>query len=286
MSEAATEMTDKSKLAVIMPVYNAGEFLKECVDSVLNQTFSNFQFFVCNDGSTDNSLAILNEYAAFDSRIKVLCNPQNLGIVGTRNHLLAELPPDIEFVAMIDADDVCYPDRFEKQIAFLQAHPEIGGVGSSLDIIDENSRSTGFRAYPSEPDKIRKILPQTNVLAQPAMMVRKILLDRTGKYSAQCPVAQDYEYWLRAIENFDFANLPEPVLHYRISGNQVKQSKLKLSLRKTLEIQRHYYKRNKKRMPLRGIIHQAACRLLLFLPSQWILKIFVLMTYRKHTQQG
>lgn len=276
-----SQIIEKSKLAVIMPVYNAEKFLREAVDSVLHQTWSDFHFFACNDGSTDSSLAILNEYAAADKRVTVLCNPQNSGIVATRNHLLSKLPEDVKFVAIIDADDVCYPDRFERQIAFLQAHPEIGGVGSSLDIIDENSRSTGFRSYPCDPAQIRKTLPRVNVLANPAMMVRKELIDQTGQYSTICPVAQDYEYWLRAIEKFDFANLPEPVLHYRISGNQAKQSKLKLTLRKTLEIQRNYYSRNKKRMPLSGVIYHIACRMLLLLPSQWILKLFVFLTYRR-----
>ena len=76
------------KLAVIMPVYNAEQFLKECVDAILNQTYTDFQLLACNDGSKDSSLAILEEYAARDSRVTVLCNPENLGIVGTRNHLL------------------------------------------------------------------------------------------------------------------------------------------------------------------------------------------------------
>ncbi len=270
------------KLAVIMPVYNAEQFLKECVDAILNQTYTDFQLLACNDGSKDSSLAILEEYAARDSRVTVLCNPENLGIVGTRNHLLSKLPADAEFVAMIDADDVCYPDRFERQIAFLQEHPEIGGVGSSLDIIDENSQITGFRAYPVEPEQIRKKLLQTNVLAQPAMMVRRELLEKTGEYSKECPVAQDYEYWLRAIENFDFANLQKPVLRYRLSGNQVKQSKLKLSLRKTMEIQRNYYKRNKIRMPLGNVIYQFCGHLLLLLPPRWILKLFTLLTYKNN----
>jgi len=264
-----------------MPVCNAGKFLKEAVGSVLDQSLRDFDLFCCNDGSKDNSLEILKEFAAKDARVHILENPQNLGIVATRNHLLSVLTEDVEYVAWLDADDVMFPDRLQRQIDFLNAHPEIGGVGSSLEIIDEVSQVTGFRHYPETPEEIRKALPLRNVLAQPAMTVRKALISKTGEYSVKCPVCQDYEYWLRALEQFDFANLKDPVLHYRISSTQVKQSKLKLSLQITLQIQNGYFQRIGQRKPFSLLLYHAAAHLLLLLPSTWIMKLFVLLTYRK-----
>ena len=270
-----------NKTVMLLPVYNAEKFLRECLDGVVNQTCPDFRMIVCNDGSKDGGLDILREYAAKDHRITVLNNPGNLGIVATRNRLLKAIPEDAEFIAWIDADDVCLPDRLERQTAFLAAHPEIGGVGSSLEIIDETSRTTGFRRYPCDPAKIRKILPRTNVLAQPAMMLRSRIIRETGAYSESCPVCQDYEYWLRALEHGDFANLPDPVIRYRISRNQVKQSKLKQSLLITLKIQRDYYRRNRKPMPPAVMAKQLAGFLLCLLPARWILKLFCVIAYRK-----
>ena len=270
-----------AKTVFLLPVYNAGKFLDECLEGILGQSFTDFRVIACNDGSKDTSLQILQKYAAKDPRVTVLDNPQNLGIVGTRNRLLKAIPPETEFVAWIDADDVCLPYRLERQMEFLTEHPEVGGVGSSLEIIDENSQVTGFRSYPCNPGEIRKKLPLSNILAQPAMLLRREVINKTGEYSTSCPVCQDYEYWLRAFDHCEFANLPDPVIRYRISTTQVKQSKLKLSLSITLKIQRDYYKRNHRWMPFAVLIRQLGGMGLMLLPSQWILKLFCLLTYRK-----
>lgn len=270
-----------ARITFLLPVYNAEKFLRECLEGILSQNISEFGVIACNDGSKDSSLAILREYAARDNRITVLDNEKNLGIVKSRNRLLKALPPETEFVAWIDADDVCLPHRLERQMKFLETHQNIGGVGSSLEIIDEKSQTTGFRSYPCDAGEIRKRLPRSNILAQPAMLLRRSVIEKTGEYSTTCPVCQDYEYWLRALDHCDFANLPEPVIRYRISTQQVKQSKLKLSLSITLRIQRDYYKRNGKMMPLSGVMKQLAGFVLMLLPSQWILKLFCILTYKK-----
>ena len=267
-------------LAVLVPVCNGAKFLRECLDSILRQDFRDFLLFVCDDGSTDQTPAILREYAARDARIHILTNPRNMGIAATRNRLLEAIPENAAFAAWIDADDVMRPGRLTRQIEFLNTHPAIGGVASSLEIIDENSRTTGSRHYPEDAGEIRRQLPLHNVLAQPAMMLRTELIRRVGSYSLSCPVCQDYDYWLRCLEYSDFANLKEPVLRYRISTTQAKQTKLKLSLRLTLKIQRDYYRRNRLRMPFQAVLRQAAGYMLLLLPSGWILTLFKFITYR------
>ena len=268
-------------VAVLLPVHDAGKFLRECLDSILAQTFADFELIVCDDASGDDSAAILTEYAARDARIKVMRNASNLGIARTRNRLIEAVSPDCEYIAIMDSDDVCFPDRLERQLAFLAAHPEAGGVGSALEIIDENSQTTGFRSYPTSPAEIRRIMPVNNVIAQPTMMLRRAVVTDVGFYNPECVCCSDYEYWLRVLEKYDFANLPEPVLRYRMSSTQLKQSKLKLSLRTTLKLQADYRRRTGARS-LRSYLHGIAGHLLLCLPSSAILKLFELVTYRKN----
>ncbi len=270
-------------VAVLLPVYNAEKFLRECLDSILAQTFTDFELIACDDASGDDSAAILTEYAARDPRIKFLRNERNLGIARTRNRLIEAVSPECGYIAIMDSDDVCFPDRLERQLAFLEAHPEVGGVGSTLEIIDENSRTTGFRKYPSAPEEIRKVMPITNVIAQPTMMLRRRVVADIGFYDPACICCSDYEYWLRVLEKYDFANLPEPVLRYRMSSTQLKQSKLKLSLKTTLKLQADYRRRTRT-WSLRAWVHSVAGHLLLCLPSSAILKLFEFVTYRKRAR--
>ncbi len=272
---------DKSPdVAVIMPVYNAGRFLRECLDSIFSQTFRDFILIVCDDGSRDDSAQILAEYAARDSRLRILTNHENLGIPLTRNKLLAAVPPECEYLAMMDSDDVCKPDRLERQMRFLSVHPELCGVGSSLEIIDEDSHRTGFRSYPVSPEEIRLAMPDRNVISQSSLMVRRAAIESVGGYRAGFDCCEDYDCWLRMLEKYDFANLPDPVLRYRMSPAQSKQRKLRLTLRNTLKIQRDYRNRTHS-WTFRSRLRAFAGHVLLCLPPSLVLKLFELMTYRK-----
>ena len=278
-----------TQVAVVMPVFNAERFLRESMDSVLAQTFHDFIFLVCDDCSGDGSLSILEEYARRDDRVRVLSNERNLGTVGTRNKLLAALPPDIKYFAIMDADDVSLPDRLERQMQFLESHDEtICGVGSSLEIIDEDSRVTGFRPYPVTPEEIRRVLPERNVISQSSLMLRRAAIDVVGGYRRGCrggsDCCMDYDWWLRLLDHhYDFANLPDPVLRYRMSSSQMKQKKLRSSLRNTMDIQTAYRNRTHS-WTLRARLRILADRLLLCLPDAVILKLFEFLTYRRKPQ--
>ena len=271
-----------TKVAILLAVYNAEKYLEECLDSIVSQTWHDWELFACNDGSKDTSLSIMECYAANDRRIHILNNEKNIGIVATRNRLIGAIPADAEYAAWVDADDICFARRIQKQVEYLEEHPEIGAVGAALEIIDENSRTTGSRHYPENPVEIRKKLPTTNVIAQPVLMLRSSVIKATGLYTFDYPVCEDYDYWLRVSEKYDFANLPEPLLRYRISTTQCKQSRLKEMLRLTLKIQRDHYRRTNKTMPLSGILHQFAGSILLLLPAKLILKLFCLISYKSN----
>ena len=269
-----------AKAVILLAVYNAEKYLEECLDSIAAQTHQDWELFACNDGSSDSSLRILERFAARDARIHIHCNERNMGITATRNRLIGLIPEDADYVAWMDSDDVCFAERIQRQIEFLEQHPEIGAVGAALEIIDEQSQTVGSRHYPERPDEIRRKLPMTNVIAQPALMLRSCVIKTTGLYSFDYPVCEDYDYWLRVLDNYDFANIGEPLLRYRISTTQSKQSRLKETLRLTLQIQRNHYRRNNKKMPLRGILYQIAGNLLTLLPANWILKLFTMVTYK------
>ena len=116
-------------ISILMPVCNAEAYLAECLESIAGQTFTDFELVAIDDRSADRSAAILDEWAARDSRFRCLRNETNLGIARTRNRLFAECSPSSRFLALMDADDVCFPDRLERQRAFLEANPDIGAVG-------------------------------------------------------------------------------------------------------------------------------------------------------------
>ena len=123
-------------LSIVMPVYNTEKFVKKTIESLLNQTYKDFELIVIDDGSTDNSIEIIKKFA--DNRIKIFSNDSNKGIVYSRNRGNAEALG--RFIAPFDSDDIALPDKFEKQISFLEQHPEFGMLGSWAKLIDENDK--------------------------------------------------------------------------------------------------------------------------------------------------
>jgi glycosyltransferase involved in cell wall biosynthesis len=209
------------ELSVIMCVYNGESFLKEAVESVLRQTYASFEFIVVNDGSTDRSSEIL---ASFDDpRIKKIDNNGNLGLIRSLN-LGLDLAKG-EFIARMDADDICAPDRLQKQMSFLKDNHDIGVCGTWLKIVGEEASYE----FPTTHDEIIAALLEYNSMAHPSVMFRtKVLKDSGLRYDLGFPGAEDYELWSRLIFLTRFANIPETLLFYRRHGQQVTQNKKKL----------------------------------------------------------
>jgi glycosyltransferase involved in cell wall biosynthesis len=201
-------------VSVLMPVYNAEHYVAEAVRSVLDQSFTDFEFLILDDGSTDGSLRILQEYAARDPRIRVIARP-NTGIVGALNDLLAEARG--ELIARMDADDICRPDRFARQVALLRDHPEIVAVGGAIQEIDERGRIlTDFPAVFGDAVIQDQLLAGRNVFAHSAMMLRREAMEQVGRYRPEMQHAEDLDLWLRLGEVGQLENLPEVVLQVRV----------------------------------------------------------------------
>ena len=199
-------------ISVIMPVRNSAEWLAEAVASVRAQEFGDFEFLIVDDGSDDGTAAMLSGFATADPRIRLLRQaPQ--GIVAALNNAIAEARAP--YLARLDADDRARPDRLGKQLAFMEAHPEIGLVGTFAERIDAAGNVVGRLAPPTEPARLARVLERTNPFIHSSVMMRTALVRRIGGYRAAFRAAEDYDLWLRMAEAGGIANLADYLTQYR-----------------------------------------------------------------------
>jgi glycosyltransferase involved in cell wall biosynthesis len=214
-------MATSVAISVIMSVYNGAPHLYACVQSILQQDFANFEFLILNDGSTDGSSEILRSLAKSDPRIKLI-ERENKGLVASLNELVevAKAP----LIARMDCDDIAMPNRFSTQLAYLAAHPSVGILGSNTHDLDESGLIIGATDnYPLDPAKTRSMLKDGPPVCHPSVMMRTALLCKLGGYRSAFRHAEDYDLWLRASLHTEIANLPERLLLYRRSSQQISQ---------------------------------------------------------------
>ncbi|MCL6433136.1 MAG: glycosyltransferase [Leptolyngbyaceae cyanobacterium HOT.MB2.61] len=206
-------------ISVSMAVYNSAPYLQESVESILGQTFSDFEFLIIDDGSTDNSFEILQKYAAQDSRIR-LTGRENRGISKTRNEMLFQAQG--EFIAVIDADDISLNHRFARQVEFLRQNPEYVCVGSSVDWIDDRGRFVGHCSMPEDNDELQRLmLGGVSLLHHSSSMFRRIAALGVGGYDESLQTSLDLDLWLKLGEVGKLANLKETLILYRLHQNSV-----------------------------------------------------------------
>ena len=204
----------KAEITIIMPVYNAEQYLKSAIDSVLSQTYDKFILIIINDGSKDNSEKIILNYA--DDRIKYVKNEKNLGIVKTLNKGLALA--DTEFIARMDADDICDLKRLELQIKEMKDNPEIALLGTWAELINEEGNIIGELTPFEESSEIRTALLFSNIFIHSSVMIRRRVLEENGwKYDINHRAVEDYGLWLKIAFNYDVKILPQKLLKYRLN---------------------------------------------------------------------
>ncbi|MDX2230229.1 MAG: glycosyltransferase family A protein [Leptolyngbyaceae cyanobacterium bins.349] len=202
-----------------MPVYNAERYVEDAIASILAQTFPNFEFLITDDGSTDGSFSILETYAAQDRRIR-LERQTNQGVSQTRNHMLTQARG--EFIAVMDADDIALPNRFQQQLEFLKTHPDVVCVGGAHELIDEAGRLLTCLTLPTTDAEIQRLaLAGHGSICHPCALIRRWALEQTGGYDATLHSAHDLDLWLKLGEMGQLANLQEPVLQYRLLTQSV-----------------------------------------------------------------
>ena len=204
------------RLAVLMTVFNGEKYLRECVQSILDQTYSEFKFLILDDGSTDRSREIIRSFQ--DPRLELVEIPENMGQIPALNKGLSMI--DSPLIARMDADDISFPQRFARQVKYMDEHPEIGVAGTSVYMSD--GKKTLTKKYPLTPDYIKARLLFGCCLAHPSVIMRKRLLDRFQlRYDEQLGHSEDWDLWQRASLCFPLANIPEYHLKYRIHEGSV-----------------------------------------------------------------
>lgn len=204
------------KISVIMPVYNTEEsYLREAIESILNQTFADFEFIIINDGSTNNAQDVILSYK--DSRINYVVNEKNLGLIKTLNKGF-DLAKG-EYIARMDSDDISLPKRFEKQVDFMDKNPNVHVAGSWYEWFPKCK----VQKPPTNDKDIKEcLLVQSNSLAHPTVMLRKSVIDKLeARYDENYAYVEDYALWLSLVDKVDFANIDEILLKYRIHPNSV-----------------------------------------------------------------
>lgn len=207
------------KVSVIMAVYNAERYLSEAIESVLAQTFVDFEFLIHDDGSSDESLAMLQDYATRDDRI-LLSSGLNKGLAATLNQLIENARAPL--LARMDADDISRPDRFERQVAYLDDHPDIAVLGTFIRFIDEHGHPIRDHDNPVSHDEIdARNIEGGTALDHPTVMMRRDAVQAVGGYDPSFQSVQDLDLWLRMAERFRLANYPAVLLDYRFYSGSI-----------------------------------------------------------------
>jgi glycosyltransferase involved in cell wall biosynthesis len=212
------------KVSVLMSVYNGSQYLREAIDSILTQTFSDFEFILIDDCSTDNSWEILTSYASHDSRIILIQNKENLGLTKSLNKGLKIARG--KYIARQDADDVSLPLRLEKQVSCIDKKSEVGLVSCNLEMIDASGDTKFLFQVDCDSDLIAWYLLFYNYIGGHSQVLfrKKLALD-LGGYCEEYRYTQDYELWSRMIKTSKFSILPEILLKHRIHSNRISNHK-------------------------------------------------------------
>lgn len=214
-------LADTPVISVLMSVYNGERYVAEAIQSILGQTETRFEFLMVNDGSSDASASIMDRYAAQDNRIRVI-HQSNRGLVASLNLLLDEAQAPL--VARMDADDVSRPERFARQLAYMTANPSIAVLGTNTDELDADGTFFPCSDYhPALSADIRERLMVASTMCHPSVMMRRDMIRALGGYRAAFRHCEDYDLWLRVIEQHDMENMPDRLLLYRRSPDQVSE---------------------------------------------------------------
>ncbi len=215
------------KISVLLPVYNGEKHVLETVESILKQTYENFEFIIINDGSRDGTKEILESLT--DNRLRIV-HKQNEGLGRTLN-LGLQLARG-EYIARIDADDVATPDRLAKQVVYLDANPEIAVLGSALRIVYTDGGEEKIRQRPLSPRDVRRQIIKINPIAHPAVMFRREVIQRVGGFDTSFDgslgkkYGMDYNLWVRVLAaGYEMANLPEALMMHRKHRGSISGSK-------------------------------------------------------------
>ncbi|MGQ9505937.1 MAG: glycosyltransferase [Thermogutta sp.] len=263
-------------VSVNMCVWRPHErYFREAVQSILDQTFPDFELIIVEDPSEHDGRAMIPDLLK-DPRIRYVHNTERTGFEAQKN--LGLRLSNATYVAMMDADDIAEPERLERQLQFLRANPNIQVVGSWIRIINANGEPIGIRHYPTSPQAVKRAMRRYNALAHPSVVVSREIALAVGAYDPQMHLAEDYDLWARVLSHgYNLANVPEPLLRYRLHPAAAKAERTTVSLRKTIEVKKRYFARN---FTLADRMRYTAEHCLLMLPPRLVYWLFCILTFR------
>ncbi len=221
------------KISVLMSVYNGEKYLSLAIESILNQSFSDFEFIIINDGSKDRSLEIIKSYP--DRRIRLIDQP-NAGLAASLNKGIGLSKG--EYIARMDADDIARSTRLGMQVRFLDANPACAMVGSAVQVIDKEGKNKWIMAHTRTSLETRWSILFDTPFVHSSVMLRRAVLEKTGLYSQQAEfsLVEDYEMWSRLAKKYEVTNLSEILLDYRDNPQGVSHSKRKAQEMQSLAV--------------------------------------------------
>ncbi len=244
------KMRTKPRVSVIIPAHNAGEFLRPAIQSILDQTFSDFELIVVNDGSKDNTRTIVQSFVAKDARVRLISYRQNKGESAAAN--IGFQKSCGEYIARMDADDIAHPTRLEKQVAFMDQHPAYIVVGTQAQIINEFDQVIGHKKFPTTHEEIYQEYGIMHPMLHPSIMVRRAMIPWKNKlWANEAEPNDDYYTLFTFLNRGKFANLPQKLMSYRMHSNNKSMQHIKKKFMNSLRIRtyavRHLgYKLNSK----------------------------------------
>lgn len=206
------------KITVLMPVYNCELYIQEAIESILHQTYRDFEFLILDDASTDQTVSIIKKYK--DTRIQLIEKPLNTGYTNSLNYGLTIAKGT--YIARMDGDDISFPERFAKQVSYLEANPDVVLCGTSYKIIGNDKKLS----FPENHDAIKLALLRGNCIAHPSVMIRKKILDDFSIiYDTSKEPAEDYDMWVRLLSIGKLYIIQDVLLEYRIYNTQVSKKR-------------------------------------------------------------
>jgi glycosyltransferase involved in cell wall biosynthesis len=237
-----TDATRLPRLSVLLPVYNAAESVARAVESILGQSFVDFEVIIVDDGSTDGSGEILRQFQ--DPRVR-LSSRENRGLAESLNEALSSARG--EFVARQDADDVSEPNRFQRQIDYLDRHPAVGLVGTNYVLVDEHGTEMLTTNLFTHPDDLKVAQVLSNQFCHGSVMFRRTLIDDVGEYDPAVGHVEDYDLFARMSHATEVANLPEPLYRWHISPAGISLSHSELQAAQSASIRQREFSRLQRR---------------------------------------
>ena len=259
-----------------MPVYNPGDFLTSALESILNQSYSNFEFIIVDDASTDDSWKIIRSFAKTDKRIRAFRNHINLGVSLTSNIALSKAKGD--YIARMDSDDISAPDRLQKQLKFLQKNKKIILVGGQCTIINQDGRTIGYKQFPLSPHlALLDMLFWAVPVQQGYMMINRTLLPKNFVwYSANKTSAEEIDLFFNLAKFGQFANLPDYLYFYRQVPGSLSRVNPKKTFRLTLQSRLNALRQGFRPSAKAWILNFAQIIAISFIPSYLIYDLWYL----------